>query len=96
MGLYYIEYLLIFCFEILGAPLGLLGASKAAIADVSDNTNQAKGMAYVTAAWGMGLVAGQALGGLLAEPVRQYPGVFPRGETEREMEQLLRFLLRVP
>ncbi|XP_065842032.1 uncharacterized protein [Oscarella lobularis] len=65
-----------------GASNGLLGASKAAIADVSDNTNQAKGMAYVTAAWGMGLVAGQALGGLLAEPVRQYPGVFPRGFLE--------------
>ena len=60
--------------------LGVLSASKACIADVSDNANQAKRLAYVTTAWSLGLFFGPAVGGLLAEPVRQYPGVFPKGE----------------
>ena len=59
--------------------LGVVGASKATVADVSDNTNQAIGMTYMEAAWGFGLVVGPALGGLLAEPVRQYPGTFSSG-----------------
>ncbi|XP_065840286.1 uncharacterized protein [Oscarella lobularis] len=65
-----------------GASNGLLSASKACIADVSDNANQAKRLAYVTTAWGVGLLIGPAVGGLLAEPVRQYPGVFPKGFLE--------------
>ncbi|XP_065842031.1 uncharacterized protein [Oscarella lobularis] len=59
-----------------GASNGVLGATKATIADVSDDTNQAKGMTFIAAAWGVGLVIGPALGGLLAEPVRQYPDTF--------------------
>ena len=59
--------------------LGVVGASKATVADVSDDTNQALGMTFVEASWGLGLVVGPALGGLLAEPVRQYPGTFSSG-----------------
>ncbi|XP_065841582.1 uncharacterized protein [Oscarella lobularis] len=62
-----------------GASNGVVGASKATVADVSDDTNQALGMTFVEASWGLGLVVGPALGGLLAEPVRQYPGTFSSG-----------------
>ncbi|XP_065839738.1 uncharacterized protein [Oscarella lobularis] len=65
-----------------GASNGVLSVSKACIADVSDDDNQAKRLAYVTTAWGVGLLIGPAIGGLLAEPVRQYPGVFPEGFLE--------------
>ncbi|XP_065841362.1 uncharacterized protein [Oscarella lobularis] len=65
-----------------GASNGIIGSCKAAIADVSDNSNQAKGMTFTSAAWTLGLIAGPAIGGLLAEPVRQYPGVFPKGFLE--------------
>ncbi|XP_065841418.1 uncharacterized protein [Oscarella lobularis] len=62
-----------------GASNGVLGASKAAIADVSDDSNQAKGITYVAVAWGVGLMIGPALGGLLAEPVQQFPSTFSGG-----------------
>ncbi|XP_065827373.1 uncharacterized protein [Oscarella lobularis] len=66
-----------------GASNGVLGIAKASTSDVSDNTNQAKGLAYVAVAWGVGiLVVGPAIGGLLAEPVRQYPAVFSPGFLE--------------
>ncbi|XP_065841411.1 uncharacterized protein [Oscarella lobularis] len=59
-----------------GASNGVLAVSKAAIADVSDDSNQAKGITVVAVAWGVGFMIGPALGGILAEPVRQYPNTF--------------------
>ncbi|XP_065841414.1 uncharacterized protein [Oscarella lobularis] len=59
-----------------GASNGVLAVSKAAIADVSDDSNQAKGITVVAVAWGVGFMIGPALGGILADPVRQYPNTF--------------------
>ncbi|CAJ1977972.1 unnamed protein product [Sphenostylis stenocarpa] len=40
--------------------------------------HQALGLSTVSAAWGIGLIIGPALGGYLAQPVEKYPHIFPK------------------
>ncbi|XP_062505370.1 uncharacterized protein LOC134182061 [Corticium candelabrum] len=74
-----------------GASNGAVGTAKAVVSDVSDDSNQSKHMVVMTLAFSAGMTVGPALGGALAEPVRQYPGTFEDGDgTIRE------FLERFP
>ncbi|KAJ8438329.1 hypothetical protein Cgig2_013377 [Carnegiea gigantea] len=52
---------------LLGSLNGLLGPAKAYISEVCREEHQAVGMSVITTAWGIGLIIGPALGGLLAQ-----------------------------
>lgn len=58
------------CFaRVLGGLLnGSLGTMKAIIADVTDASNAPRAFAGLSVAWGLGAVAGPAIGGLLSRP----------------------------
>ncbi|XLR05665.1 protein ZINC INDUCED FACILITATOR-LIKE 1 [Arachis ipaensis] len=62
----------------LGSLNGLLGPMKAYSSEIFREENQALGLSTFSAAWGIGLVIGPALGGYLAQPVVKYPNVFPK------------------
>ncbi|XP_020240497.1 protein ZINC INDUCED FACILITATOR-LIKE 1 isoform X2 [Cajanus cajan] len=63
---------------LLGVFNGLLGPVKAYAAELFREEHQAIGLSTVSAAWGIGLIIGPALGGYLAQPVEKYPHVFPK------------------
>lgn len=51
---------------------GLISTSKAVISEVSDDSNQAIGVAVLGAAVGTGNIIGPAVAGAIADPVGQY------------------------
>nr|CBX25238.1 hypothetical_protein [Oryza brachyantha] len=61
---------------LLGALNGLLAPIKAYSIEVCRAEHQALGLSIVSTAWGIGLVVGPAIGGYLAQPVKQYPHHF--------------------
>ncbi|XP_054816355.1 protein ZINC INDUCED FACILITATOR-LIKE 1-like [Prosopis cineraria] len=64
---------------LLGISNGSLGPIKAYATEIFREEHQALGLSTVSAAWGIGLVIGPALGGYLAQPVEKYPHIFPKG-----------------
>ena len=42
------------------------------LSEVSDNSNQAFGLALLGTAWGTGYIVGPAISGALADPIGQY------------------------
>ncbi|KAG0463835.1 hypothetical protein HPP92_019904 [Vanilla planifolia] len=61
---------------LLGCLNGLLGPIKAYSVEVAPKEYQAVGISLVTTAWGIGLVIGPSLGGILAQPAEKYPNIF--------------------
>ncbi|KAG8089160.1 hypothetical protein GUJ93_ZPchr0011g26914 [Zizania palustris] len=61
---------------LLGALNGLLAPIKAYSIEVCRAEHQALGLSIVSTAWGIGLVVGPAIGGYLAQPIKQYPHRF--------------------
>ncbi|XP_074310752.1 protein ZINC INDUCED FACILITATOR-LIKE 1-like [Silene latifolia] len=61
---------------LLGSLNGSLGPVRAYISEICREEHQAIGMSVVTTAWGIGLIIGPALGGLLAQPAEKYPEIF--------------------
>ncbi|CAL1536148.1 unnamed protein product [Lymnaea stagnalis] len=59
-----------------GAVNGTVGTAKTVLYDISDNTNQALSMSMLSISWGMGLIVGPTVGGLLASPAIKWPHVF--------------------
>ncbi|KAJ2856088.1 hypothetical protein GGI22_003923 [Coemansia erecta] len=49
---------------------------KSILAEISDDTNRARMMAFIPLMWNVGSIAGAAVGGIFADPARQYPGLF--------------------
>ncbi|KAI9115249.1 hypothetical protein K1719_013568 [Acacia pycnantha] len=64
---------------LLGALNGLLGPMKAYAVEIVREEYQAIAISIVSAAWGVGLVVGPALGGYLSEPAEKYPHIFSKG-----------------
>ena len=54
----------------------MIGTNKVILGDISDDTNQAFGLAILASGWGGGLLLGPAIGGYLSEPAKKYPLVF--------------------
>ncbi|KAK3237702.1 hypothetical protein CYMTET_52239 [Cymbomonas tetramitiformis] len=55
--------------RLLGGILnGIIGALKTAIAELTDDTNKARGMSYLSMGWGIGGVLGPLIGGSLSKP----------------------------
>lgn len=61
---------------LLGSLNGLLGPIKAYACEIFREEHQALGLSTVSTAWGIGLIIGPALGGLLAQPAEKYPNIF--------------------
>jgi len=56
---------------------GNLSTATAAVADVTDDTNRSKGMAFVGIAFALGFIFGPAIGGILTlvNPLEHFPGL---------------------
>ncbi|KAL3731841.1 hypothetical protein ACJRO7_028670 [Eucalyptus globulus] len=63
---------------LLGSLNGLLGPIKAYASEIFREEYQALGVSTVSAAWGIGLVIGPALGGYLAQPAEKFPSIFSK------------------
>ncbi|XP_039685488.1 protein ZINC INDUCED FACILITATOR-LIKE 1 [Medicago truncatula] len=63
---------------LLGSLNGVLGPVKAYASELFREEHQARGLSTVSAAWGVGLIVGPAIGGYLAQPVEKYPQIFPK------------------
>lgn len=61
---------------IAGVFNGVVGTIKTMIADITDSSNQAKGMSAIGTIWGLALIFGPALGGILSQPCDKYPDFF--------------------
>jgi hypothetical protein len=62
---------------------------KTLVSEVTTKEQEAQGMATLTGTWGVGLVFGPALGGLLSRPVLSYPGFFRAGAVGHPLASLL-------
>ncbi|KAJ2783442.1 hypothetical protein H4R18_001707 [Coemansia javaensis] len=62
---------------------------KSATAELADDTNRPRMMAMLPLIWHVGVMGGAAVGGLLANPAEQYPGVFGGVELFRTYPYLL-------
>ncbi|GMH13268.1 hypothetical protein Nepgr_015109 [Nepenthes gracilis] len=60
----------------LGSLNGLLGPIKAYACEVCRDEHQSLGLSTITTAWGIGLIIGPSIGGLLAQPAEKYPDIF--------------------
>ncbi|XP_019447126.1 PREDICTED: protein ZINC INDUCED FACILITATOR-LIKE 1-like [Lupinus angustifolius] len=64
---------------LLGSLCGVLGPVKAYASELFREEHQSIGLSTVSAAWGIGLIIGPALGGYLAQPAEKYPHIFLKG-----------------
>lgn len=78
---------------LLGSLNGLLGPAKAYVSEVCRDEHQAIGMSVITTAWGIGLIIGPALGGLLAQPAEKYPHLISEGSLFGRFPYLLPCLI---
>ncbi|KAJ1766271.1 hypothetical protein IW138_005975, partial [Coemansia sp. RSA 986] len=66
---------------------------KPMIAEISDNTNRARMMSMFALMWHVGSMLGGAIGGLLVDPVKNYPWLFGDSVLFREYPYLLSCLV---
>ncbi|KAJ2830673.1 hypothetical protein IWW50_000119 [Coemansia erecta] len=62
---------------------------KCVVAEVADDTNRPRMMALLPLMWNIGVIAGSAVGGLLADPANKYPSLFGHVEIFRTFQFLL-------
>ncbi|XP_019447333.1 PREDICTED: protein ZINC INDUCED FACILITATOR 1-like [Lupinus angustifolius] len=74
---------------LLGSLCGVLGTIKAYVSELFREEHQAIGFSTVTAASGLGIIIGPALGGYLAKPVEKYPHIFLKGSFWDKFPYLL-------
>ncbi|KAI9298867.1 MFS general substrate transporter [Neoconidiobolus thromboides FSU 785] len=55
---------------------GNVGVIKSMMAELTDNSNRAKGFSLLPMMFGLGSIVGPTLGGFLSEPVKSYPSLF--------------------
>jgi len=71
------SFILVFLARFFGGLFnGNIGVIKTYLGKNTDSTNQTKAMGMVSGAWVIGSILAPAVGGLLAQPVSQYPGFF--------------------
>ncbi|PKA54350.1 Protein zinc induced facilitator-like 1 [Apostasia shenzhenica] len=74
---------------LLGSLNGLLGPIKAYCVEVCRPEYQAVGISIVSTSWGMGLVVGPSIGGLLAQPAEKFPNIFSSNSFFRRFPYFL-------
>ncbi|KAJ2564431.1 hypothetical protein GGH12_001978 [Coemansia sp. RSA 1822] len=72
-----------------GVFAGNSAVVKSVVAEISDDSNRPRMTALLPLMWNIGVVAGSAVGGLLADPANQYPSIFGRCEIFRTFPYLL-------
>ena len=71
---FYFAVAMRFC---IGLGNGFMGVAKTTITEfVSCKAHEVRAFGYLNGVWGLGLIVGPAIGGLLARPAIQYPDVF--------------------
>jgi MFS family permease len=60
---------------------GNAGVCKTYMREITDSSNQTRGMALFGTIWGIGSFIGPAIGGFLSFPAQKMPGIFPAGGT---------------
>ncbi|PIA12866.1 MFS general substrate transporter [Coemansia reversa NRRL 1564] len=76
-----------------GLLAGNVAVMKSIMAEISDDTNRPRMMALIPLTWNVGSVAGAAVGGIFADPVHQYPGLFGNSKIFRIFPYLLPCLI---
>ncbi|KAH9955872.1 MFS general substrate transporter [Russula dissimulans] len=67
---------IVFCRCLHGAARGTLGTVKSAMAELVDDTNEARGFSSLLMAWAVGYMIGPVIGGILSRPQDRWPGMF--------------------
>ncbi|KAJ2359038.1 hypothetical protein IWW50_000120 [Coemansia erecta] len=76
-----------------GLLAGNVAVIKSVFAEISDDTNRPRMMALLPLMWNIGTIGGAAIGGIFADPVHQYPGIFGDMVIFREFPYLLPCLI---
>ena len=63
----------------MGACNGIIAAAKTMTAELVPPSEQPSAMSAIAGTWGVGMIIGTALGGLLAEPAKRFSFVSPEG-----------------
>ena len=72
---------------------GIVGTGKTMVSEICTDKQQPRGMAVVTATWGLGLVIGPAVGGVLSLPHDKWPQAFPESSIFAHFPYLLPMLI---
>lgn len=73
---------------------GNIVVSRAYAREISDNTNSSKIFSALGFSWGLGIVIGPMLGGVLSHPSRRLPIIFTPGGFWDEFPYLLPMLMK--
>ncbi|KAJ1828596.1 hypothetical protein LPJ56_001017 [Coemansia sp. RSA 2599] len=76
-----------------GLMAGNVVVVKSVVAEISDNSNRPRMMAMLPLMFNVGNIAGSAVGGLFADPVKQYPRWFGNSALFKEYPYLLPCLI---
>jgi len=72
------NFTLAICFRLaIGLGNGFMGIAKTCISEVFPKEHELRAFGMLNGVWGLGLIAGPAIGGLLSRPHVQYPLYFP-------------------
>jgi MFS family permease len=71
---------------------GNAGVTKTYMREITDSSNQTRGMALFGTFWGIGSFVGPAIGGFMSFPAQKMPGLFPPGGSFDENPFLLPFM----
>lgn len=78
-----------------GVLCGNLGVVKSFLSEITDETNQGKGFAYISVAWSLGCLLAPLAGGLLCNPAEKYPSIFAKDGVFHEYPYLFPCLICV-
>ncbi|ORY04303.1 MFS general substrate transporter [Basidiobolus meristosporus CBS 931.73] len=68
---------------------GNAGVVKTVIGELTDRTNQSKGFSLLSLTWGVGVIVGPSIAGLLSNPAEQFPSLFGSVALFKEYPYLL-------
>ncbi|ORX95889.1 MFS general substrate transporter [Basidiobolus meristosporus CBS 931.73] len=68
---------------------GNIGVVKTVIGELTDHTNQSKGFSLLSLTWGVGVIVGPSIAGLLSNPAEQFPSLFGSVALFKEYPYLL-------
>ncbi|RKP07545.1 major facilitator superfamily domain-containing protein, partial [Thamnocephalis sphaerospora] len=72
-----------------GLGNGNVAVLKSMVAEISDQTNQARAFSFIPMTYVLGSIVGPLIGGLLADPAQHYPDTFGRIALFRQFPYLL-------
>jgi MFS family permease len=73
----------------IGLGNGFMGVAKTCISEICSKEHELKAFGMLNGIWGLGLIVGPAVGGLLSRPAIQYPGYFTQDSIWRKFPYLM-------